>query len=107
MDYAALAKTGNRLLQQHGMSMKVTRAGVAVGSAYGIFVKAETKDETSSASSVLASTSQTVKGLLLSGLAKAPLVGDVLSADKGSWTVRAVDTVRPTTTTVLYKLDVL
>lgn len=106
MDYAALAKTGDKLLRQFGVSVKITRLGVSVGTGYGVFTMSEAKDETTSQSSLLAQTSSITRSLLLSGLAKAPQVGDVVTADKDSWTVEAVEVVRPGSTTVLYKLVV-
>lgn len=107
MDYAALASTANTLIKGAGLSVTITRNGVKVTTAYAVFVGGETKNETSSGSSVLASTAMTTKSVLLSGLAKAPQVGDLLVAEKFSMTVQKIETLRPAATTILYKLEVI
>jgi hypothetical protein len=107
MDYARLAAKGNTLLKKYGVSMKLTRDGTSVGSGFGMFVQKESADETTSVSSTLAQTSLTARSLLFSGTAKAPLVGDVLAADKETWKVQRVEVIRPAATTLLYKLEVM
>lgn len=106
MDYAALAKTANTLLKGAGILVTVNRAGLKVSSGYAVFVASKSENDDSNPSSLLAQTSITNKMLLLSGLAKEPMVGDTITADKITYTVQTVEKVRPASVTVLYKCEV-
>ena len=106
MNYAALASGADKLLKTYGAKATVRRAGANITSGWGVLSQAETRNETARPSSVLASTAIATKTLLLSGLAKPVLVGDVVTFDATNYTVSAVETIRPATTTVLYKLEV-
>lgn len=107
MDYPALATSTDALLKSFGFQVKVIRAGTSVGSGYAVFTGGTAGNETASKSSLLAQTSVT-KGsvLLLSGLTKEPMVNDTLVADKVTYLVVTVYVVRPSKTTLLYKVGV-
>lgn len=107
MDYSALASKGHELISRFGLKVSLTRAGATVGSGVGVFIQSKSEDASSPSSSVLAQTSQNARTLLLSGLIKAPLVGDVLTSDKQSWTVQSVEITRPTNVTLLYRVEVI
>lgn len=102
MNYAAIQAKANAKLMQHGMAAKITRQGTSVGSGY--VVRAESKKTWDPM--LRAQTVSSDVTYLLSGSTKAPQVGDVLSTDKGAWTIVEVETIRPTTTTLLYELRV-
>ena len=106
MNYAALATPANGLLKSFGLTVKLTRDGVSVGSASAVFTTTTSTDDTGTPSSLLAQTAIRNRTVLLSGLSKEPQVGDTLAADKDSWVVQSVEKIRAATTTVLYKLEV-
>lgn len=107
MKYSALARIADDLLKRNGLAVKVTRAGANVGTANALFTGSEAKNETSSSSSYMAQTSKTTKTVLLSGLAKEPQTDDLMVADKKTYRITSVEAVRPGTTTVLYRLEVI
>lgn len=106
MDYLALQSKADTLIRQVGLRVTVNRAGLKVGSAYGVFVNAKSENWQTLQSDLLAQTASTNKNLLVSGLAREPLVNDTIVADKVTYTVLKVEKVRPATTTLLYKLEV-
>jgi hypothetical protein len=107
MDYARMAGIADKLLSTVGMRVSVSRAGASVGSGSGVFVNKTKQDQTTPASSVLAQTAMTERVLLLSGLVREVEVGDTVVAERITYKVTGVEIVRPTTTTLLYKLTVV
>lgn len=106
LNYANLAKGADTILKQVGMTVSVIRGTTKVASGYGVFVESESKNEMISTSSLRAQTTISTKTLLLSGFAKAPAVGDTVLVDKVTYVIQGIKLVRPTTTTILYKLEV-
>jgi len=106
LDYAQITKNTHELIKRFGLSVKLTRAGSNVGYAVGVFDQTKKQNETSTSSAYRAQSTATERMLYLSGLMKAPAVGDIVNADKDTWTVIEIEVVRPSTTTVLYILKV-
>ena len=103
MDYSQITKKTHELIKRFGLSVKITRSGASLGSAYGVF------DDSKKEPFGGMMQAQTIAGertLLLSGFSKLPEVGDVVTGDKDAWTVMSVEFIRPATTTVLYILKV-
>jgi hypothetical protein len=107
MDYTALAHTATDLLGDFGTVVKITRNGTSVGSGNAVFSTSSLEDDASTNSSYLAQTSMRYRKVILSGLMKEPMVGDTLTADRDSWVIQSVKKVRPATTTVIYKLEIV
>lgn len=101
LSYSPIASRVDAALKKVGIQAKVTRQGAAVGSGYGVF---QTSKSSLDAQPML----QTVvssRTFILSGMAKAPEVGDTLTADKSTYTVTSVVTKRPTNVTLVYVLE--
>jgi hypothetical protein len=103
MDYKSLAVDVNVLLKEVGFKVKITRNGAAVGSALAVFTSKKTTD----LPYPQAQTQSTDRVLLISGLSKPPAVGDFVIADKTTFRIVAIEVVRPSTTTLLYKAEVI
>lgn len=104
MDYAALAV---QIIERFGgVPFTVKRGTTTVGSAKGVVVNNRAENETASSSSALAQTAMVSKTILLASMPQDPLVGDYVTTPGKTYMVQAVDTVRPTDTTILYKLEV-
>ena len=106
LDYAALAQDADAILKDLGMKVVLYRAGLKVGTGYGIFEGGDAKDETQSTSSLLAQTSLDHNSLILTGLLKQPMVGDVILFGKKQFTVTEVNTTAPTGIALIYKCRV-
>jgi hypothetical protein len=106
MNYVDIQRRANDLLKSAGLKVTITRDGSTVSSGYAVFTQKRVAPENESATYSLALTPTTKRVALLSGLAKEPAVGDTLTGDKVTYTVTAVETVRPAATTVLYKVEV-
>jgi hypothetical protein len=102
VNYKSIVQRVDSAFKKAGMQVKITRGDVTVGTGYGLFVQSKATME----SSPLLQTTISQKVFKLSGAAKAPEVGDTLIANKETFTVKSVETTRPTTTTLAYVLEV-
>ena len=100
LDFKLVQGKVNSAFAKIGTQVKVTRAGASVGTGYGLFVANTTKLESSGSFQTGLST-RTLK----LAINKAPEIGDIVVVDKQTFTVTGVETVRPTTTTLLYTLE--
>lgn len=98
-----MKKVADTKIAKFGAAVKVTRNGATVGSGYGIFTKART---TIDGSGQQFQTAITVKSMTLTALAKTPEVGDIITFQKETYTVQAVEVIRPSDTSIAYKVEV-
>lgn len=105
MNYSALGHKAALLLTKHGLPVTLTRGASTIANTVGAFVKSRAEDDRSVPSSIMASTTMTRRALLISGLSTPPQVGDLVTADGIDYIIGAVETIRPATITVLYKVE--
>jgi len=106
VDYAVLNSIALKLVTASGLPVKVTRDGSLVTNAQGVFVGALSEDLTLPTSSLMAQTASNTRRLLVAGAVKDLLVGDEVVADKVTYVVTTAEKIRPSTTTLLWKLEV-
>lgn len=92
-----------RLLEKFGSKVAVTREGVAIGSAWGVFV---TEHSSLHGADPMVQTIVQDRRMKLSYMKIAPEPGDLLTADKGEWKIKSVDRIRPNDLTISYEVEV-
>jgi len=106
MNWLALRTKITAILAKFGAPATVSRGATAIGTFKGIFVSSKTENSTASPSALLAQTSVGSKTLVISADTGEILVGDTVLFDSITYTIQAVDAVRPTNTTLLFKCEV-
>lgn len=110
LDYTDVLAGVIDALNEVGIPMVVQRLNGTtygqVGKGSGLFTADKQANETSSRSALLASTAIRTREVLLSPSFKDVRVNDRLIADKATYTVTSVETIRPTTTTLAYRCEV-
>jgi guanyl-specific ribonuclease Sa len=101
-----LELTGELFGEFDAQAYQVLRNGALLGTCTGFMVSNKAANETGSSTSGMAQTSMAARTLILSAIPQDPLVGDYVTTPGKTYMVQAVDTVRPTDTTILYKLEV-
>jgi hypothetical protein len=87
---------------------RITSTGFAkIGVGRGIFIADKAEDEAQTRSALLASTSQRARSVLLSPVFRDVQPNDRLVADRVTYTITSVETIRPTDVTLAYKVEVI
>jgi hypothetical protein len=107
INYTSIQSKVKGILKDVGLPVTIERDGAKLTSGYGVMVGSEAEDDSTGRPAVLAQTSLKNRKLLIDGLAKEPLVGDVVTYNKEIMTITLVERIKPAATTVLYKVDVV
>jgi len=104
MDFNELLSEVDAMFADIASDNKITikRGSKTVGSGFGIWAEQKAGYDSNAAMQTIVNT----RVLLLSGSVKPPEDGDELVTKDGLFTVRSVETTRPTTTTLLYRVEV-
>lgn len=105
MNYTAIGYKAALLLTKYGLPVVLKRNGSTIATTVGVFVASKADTDKTVESSIRLATTTSKRALLVSGLSAAPEVGDYITADSTDYYVTVVETIRPSTVTVLYKLE--
>lgn len=98
MNFNGSQELAKRLINKNGIRVALKRDGTDIAKGTGIFATRK-KDAAQL-------TQSTNRLLLVAGLKLDPQVGDIIVVDKREHTVMAMEVVRPTNITILWKIEV-
>ena len=107
MNYDELSNFAASMLIKYGTRLKLERSGSSLATTYGVFVERRASDMTAPVTSAASGTTNNTRQLLLPGnMRHTPQVGDYLRGDKELLYITEVETIRPGSQSVLYKVSV-
>lgn len=104
-DYLSARDGADELLNEFGMPVVLIRNTVPVATSTGVFINNNTSRVPGVSTTAVGSLT-----MLLSGSIESPEVGDELLVDDGNgnqYYIESVDAVKPSTTTLLYRVNLL
>lgn len=105
MDYSAWADEATRVISDFGGPCRVSRNGTQIGVVQGVLIASKIQNDTSTSSSELVLTPSATRVMLLSRGVE-PHIGDTVLYAKNTYTITAVEEIKPTNVVVYRKVEV-